>query len=444
MKRNIYNQQPSVQLMTQDQKAAIRKPRKPVHQFRLRVRPFHIQPFAIAPVLAGETLLNAKLQARSVTKPLKDEVTGWWAEHFLFYVKLRDIGAHLEKQDEVEQMLLDQSAPYTADTDVSDTVNTLATYHSANGGVNWTKKCRDLIVKEYFTDEGVTRAEGRGLVDGAPVTKIMQTSFWESLQLQSAIEGIGDPVVVNTAGSTDNVYGDELAGALNTWWQLYGQQQNALTFEEYLKTFGVHTKREELGRPELLKYWRDWQYPSNTVNNAPVLDSEDNVIVAAGQPTSAVSWGISGRMDKNYRFKEPGFVVGICVYRPKVYVNQDCAAAHMLNAAFDWQPALMNSRPETTVKQFAQQYGPLGGIYNGNAYAVDTKDLFMYGDQFKNYGSSDIDPLIEWDGQYGADETGYPAETWVDRPFVSSDENYVSCDGVLELLFSGRAGQDMT
>ena len=69
--------------------------RAPAHPFSLKTRPFQIQPFLISPVLPGETLTNLVHQSRTVTKPIKDPLLGWWTEHYYFYVRLRDIEYHL-------------------------------------------------------------------------------------------------------------------------------------------------------------------------------------------------------------------------------------------------------------------------------------------------------------------------------------------------------------
>ena len=58
--------------------------RSPNHPFSLKTRPFQIQPFLISPVLPGETLTNLVHQSRTVTKPIKDPLLGWWTEHYYF------------------------------------------------------------------------------------------------------------------------------------------------------------------------------------------------------------------------------------------------------------------------------------------------------------------------------------------------------------------------
>lgn len=70
-----------------------RRARRPQHTFNIRWRPFQIQPFVLAPVLPGETLKNALIQAQIWSDPLGVAMknSGWWLECFLFYVKHRDL-----------------------------------------------------------------------------------------------------------------------------------------------------------------------------------------------------------------------------------------------------------------------------------------------------------------------------------------------------------------
>ena len=68
-----------------------RKTRSPQHTWAVKQRPFVITPFMIAPVLPGETLKAGVFQARIVSDPLStsrfSSITGWWMEHYVFYVK---------------------------------------------------------------------------------------------------------------------------------------------------------------------------------------------------------------------------------------------------------------------------------------------------------------------------------------------------------------------
>ena len=68
-----------------------RKLRHPKHTFNLKVKPWAIQPFMIAPVLPGETMKNLLMQSRVISDPLKSPIVGWWLDYAFFYVKHRDL-----------------------------------------------------------------------------------------------------------------------------------------------------------------------------------------------------------------------------------------------------------------------------------------------------------------------------------------------------------------
>ena len=101
-----------------------RKLRTPRHQWYLKSRPWQVQPFMIAPVLPGETLKNLTLQARVVSDPISNPIIGWWCEHYIFYVKLRDLYA----RDLMSSMVL------KPETDLSSLdAATDANYYHVNG-----------------------------------------------------------------------------------------------------------------------------------------------------------------------------------------------------------------------------------------------------------------------------------------------------------------------
>jgi len=79
------------------------------------------------------------------------------------------------------------------------------------------------------------------------------------------------------------------------------------TYEEYLTTYGVKMPQVELHKPELIRYVRDWKYPTNT------FDPTD------GSAASAVVWSIAERADKRRFFTEPGFYLRVLGCAAKVY-----------------------------------------------------------------------------------------------------------------------------
>lgn len=344
--------------------------RKPSHDFFMRTRPWAIQPFVIAPVLAGETMKNALLQSRAVSDPIKAPLIGWHLEYYLFYVKLRD----LDVRNQLTEMILTPGynmAPLLA-ADYQERYQTL------KGQLPWVKWCLDRVVAEYFRDEG----DGNPLIDTLPAATFQtKPNYLDSAKLESAV-----PVQEDGLPGTDAHAPDIPAGFEAHYAQWEHMRALKLigdaTFEDYLATFGVKTPAAVLAeddhKPELIRYVRDWAYPSNTVDPS------------TGVPNSVLSWSVSERADKDRFFKEPGFLFGVTVTRPKVYLgNTHGNAVAMLNDTFAWLPALMSADPFTSLKRFTPQAGPLGHPDNvasspTEAYWVDARDLFLYGDQMSN------------------------------------------------------------
>ena len=82
--------------------------RSPRHTFLTTMNPYVLTPFLLAPVLPGETLKSALLQVRAVTDPVRNPLVGWHLEHYLFYVKHRD----LDIRDDLAEMMLDPEGPF--------------------------------------------------------------------------------------------------------------------------------------------------------------------------------------------------------------------------------------------------------------------------------------------------------------------------------------------
>lgn len=342
-----------------------RKIRRPSHSFSLRYRPWQVQPCMIAPVLPGETMKNLLLQARVVTDPIANPLIGWWTEYYFFYVKLRD----LDDREALTNMIVTN-----ASTAALNTAADLDTYH-AGGAINYTQKCLDKIVAEYFRDEDETVL--RGAIDGLPVAQVGGPGWLDSAkdatlagEAEHEFPGENPSLPSHMAAFTDHYA---------QWEAMRSMQLTEATFEDWLRTFGVSVPRaeaEEIHKPELIRYVRDWTYPTNTINPAD------------GLPSSACSWGIAERADKDRFFKEPGFLIGVTVSRPKVYFSKQIGSvAHHMNDAFSWLPAILQNDPYTSLKKFtggASGVGPLG-TNTTNDYWVDLRDLFIHGDQFINH-----------------------------------------------------------
>lgn len=389
-----------------------RKGRFPTHSFSLESRPWQLVPCAIAPVIPGETLKNANMQARVVADPLAAGAAAlipWWSETYLFYVKLRD----LDIRNDVENALLKGASLPTKAT------ATVAFYHAA-GQINWLELCYKRIVEEFFRDEG--EAWDSALIDSyAAVSAIKRGSNWADSLTVDAV-GIPDPNDLQVPHSHD-----VLAEYAEMYEQMRSMQMIDMSFEEWLSTYGIRGEAaQEPHKPELMRHTSAWTYPTNTVN--PV----------DGVPNTAVSWSLNERADKDRFFKEPGFLVLLKVERPKVYMgNQKSSAVGMLDNALAWLPALMRDEPHTSLKRIlkAGANNPLGTTQTNDMW-VDLRDLFIYGDQFLNYAApGNVAPAVPSAGG----EYRYATSAQATALFKTAGANKIRTDGLMRLSVLSHA-----
>lgn len=390
--------------------------RRPAHTFQIRSRPFAIQPFMIAPVLPGETLRNLLLQSRVVSDPVKNPLVGWWKEYYFFYVKHRD----LDGRDILTAMMLDTT------TDVSTLEASANALHYYNGdGIDWVSHCLKRVVEEYFRDEG--EAWNNVLIGTMPAAKINSVDWTDSI---IEAQDVPDTTLVNEGGA-GTLTSNELDVAMRTWEYMRSVGLTNMDYEQYLATYGVRVARVEPHKPELIRYLRHWSYPSNTVDPA------------TGAPSSALSWSIAERADKDRFFTEPGFIFGVTVTRPKVYKRRvTSAGVNMLNNAMTWLPAVMRNEPYTSLIEFAAGAGPIPG--STNAYRVDVRDLFVHGDQFINFDVSADLTASAVDLPLAAISDAakkYPDEDDSEDLFIDDDDSpgntRVREDGIVTLQIAG-------
>lgn len=388
--------------------------RRPKHTFQLRFFPWVIQPFLLAPVIPGETMRNALLQARMVSDPIKNPLIGWWAEMYIFYVKHRD----LDGRADFEKMVLQQGYSLAAYNKAAD-VNT---FHNGPG-IDWTQLCMQRVVNEYFRDEGVAwNAAGTTITQSAGTMPLAQ------FEGNSGLDSLIDATVFDEGGSPQD--GTETLSQLDIYQDTYEflRQQKLvnMSYEDWLRTYGVRGQAAvDPHRPELVRFIRDWTYPTNTIN------------ATNGAPTSACSWVIAERADKDRFFSEPGFLFGCAVVRPKVYFSKQTGAlASMMTDALSWLPAVLRDEPETSLKKLATATGP---VRNGsvNGYWLDVRDLLIYGDQFLNFAltATDAGLVTIPNSTYGRK---FPVQADIDGLFVDAagGKNLVRCDGVVQFAIA--------
>ena len=403
-----------------------RKMRSPSHQFNLAWRPWQIQPFMVAPVLPGETMKSMLLQARAVTDPIANGLIGWWLEHYVFYVKLRDLYA----RDKLTEMLLKPEADLSTLDDATD----VKYYHTNGSGlaINWAKRCTEVIVDNYFRREN--EVAGDYTLNGMYTAGVSLENALESAINATALEAaanVDQNLVSTSAGqgdATTAVYTSEISKAMREWEFARMNKVTDMTFEDWCAQFGVVMPQEEMFAPELIRYNRDWTLPTNTVEPT------------TGVPKSACSWVVQMKADKDRYFKEPGFLVGITVARPKVYYqNLDTAFAMLMKDAYSWLPPSLANDPYSSFVKVAAGDPPLDA--NTAAYYVDIKDLFLHGDQFVNWDLSSVTGRNKVALPNAAlSNKRYPASTDADNMFVDTTAGLgtVRMDGICQLHILGR------
>lgn len=405
-------------LKIEELKKSERKLRRPRHTFYLKQKAYGLQPFMIAPVLPGETLTNLLLQSRVVTDPIKQRLIGWHAEYWLFYVKITD----LDGADDFKDMMLDPDKSMAAYQPTAS-VPQYHTYDDTIGGVDWVRYCLKRVTETFFREQG---------------------EAWDVVMHETNIPGLGlnsnswlDSVIKSSAFDTTDVPTtdfDSYEKSRIVWEQLMAQQLINMDYEDFLRSYGISRTQaaQANNEPELIRYVREWEYPSNTIN------------ASTGAATSAVSWVIQDRADKPRFFNEPGFIFGVCTQRPKLYMsNMRSSIATWMSRAQDWFPAIMRDDPFTSMREFDDAEGPLAGMTGGagNDYWVDLRDALVHGDQFVNFdistGSGSYND-VELPGTALTHAAKfYPTEAMIDSLYVTAGTDYVYQDGVVQLAIKG-------
>lgn len=405
--------------------------RYPKHTFNIEAMPFTAQPFMIAPVLPMETLKNLKFESRVVSDSVVSPLIGWKQEYYIFYVKVTDL-----LNDTIRDMFIDP-----ANTDLATTMGVAAnsqSYYTAKGGIDYLARCVSAIWKHYFSDQDDVQTDYDVATAGSqqlvPFVQVRDRFWMDSLTDKDDMPAGADPA--------DATSMEHLAALQLAYEQLLSLGIANMTYEDFLRSYGVRVPDQMENRPELLARFSDFQYPSNTVEPT------------TGVPTSALSWVFNNSVRDPKMFKEPGFVVGIAVTRPKVYFSGLAGnmAAH-LSRAWDWLPNYLNENaddpaPWSSLKKFGADTGPLGDRTTAtDAYWADMRDLFLYGDQFQNRAAFNAVPasvpaLNAFPIPPGDAMTQYkyPTEAMVKSLFVDTEgtKQFVRHDGYCNLTIQGR------
>lgn len=405
-----------------------RSMRRPQHPFRCNNRPFAIMPMMIAPVLPGETMKNLKLQARVVTDPILAATIGWWQEFYFFYVKLTQLQETVAEQ--IPPMLMDPAFAGLATITTAQggtSANRFSFYAGGAGMINWVELCRRSVVRHWFRDEEDDYTSFN--LDSQPMAQYNRRDVTDSFRNAASVTAVD--VDVDGPDVNTTVQASEMQRAWEQYQMLQMNTLQEMSWEDFLQAWGIRQPAIVDGKPELLRYVRDWQYPSNTIDPTN------------GTPRSAVSWSVQATADKDRLFKEHGFIVGYSVTRPKVYLqNYRGSAAAIMNNYRAWLPPWLQKDMMSSYQNPGASLGPMPIISDAGGYWLDIKDLLIYGEQFSNLD------LTASQANFMATpfSTGvglrYPGhlDDITDKLFVSQDDTATSVkmDGVVQLAIASR------
>lgn len=429
-------------------KAVKRTLRKPQHPFNIHSRPFEITPFLIAPTLPGDTLTNWLMQSRVVTDPILNPLIGWWKEYYFFHVPITALDANFTTSGNgfatanIEGMFIDPTVDLRVDEGGAGAVS--APYYTFKDGMNYVQYAVEVITQWFFRDEDDVATT---LLDNYPGAYIDRRNGFQSLLANDATGD--DPELPGV----DDIEEQEKLSAYSTeydkWEILRDSALTDLTYEDYLRAQGVGVPAGQetdpdtgkvISKPELLRYVRKWQYPVNHIDPT------------TGTPTSAVSWSIVERGDAKYLFKQPGFVVGVTVTRPKMYLgSQKGSLTGLMSTWKHWPSVVMKDHPYTKLIKVTHSAtdGPLINQATQD-YWLDIGDLFEYGEQFVNFAQTVADnhaltfPGDVAGGATLADRVPTLAQSKSFFVDAAGTKNLVREDGVCHLTFKSRLGKDTT
>lgn len=390
---------------------AERHTRSPSHNFYVEPDLWEIQPVCAIPVLPGETMTSLTLQSRVVTPPVKSRTVGWWLEYYFFFVPFR----LMPDSANLIAMFVDPTVTLTP------TAASARDYYSGLG-YNFIAQCLQVVTQEWFRREGETWSSFV-IRTGRPAAYHGLDRLDDSL-IDTTVLPDGGAI----AGNVDDLDRARMVLEYRRQLKMMGSDGGSVDYEEVIASYGASLRKAAArDRPELLRYIRDWTYPVNTVEPT------------TGVPTTAASWAISDRADKNRAFNEPGFIFGVQCVRPKIYfANQTNFGGSMLDRFQRWLPPNMDEAGmERSLAEFTAAQGPFGKAAGGftNGYWLDVRDLFNYGDQFLDGVAANANSLAM--PPAGAINTRYTTQAMADSLKVNTG-SLVQCDGNVSVRIKTR------
>lgn len=430
-----YARSQDVRLETQ-RPLAHRKTRKPQHTFALSFRPWQFQPCLLVPVLPGETLKSAVVQARVTSDPVSSPLQGWWLEFYLFNVRIGDL---FNDFDFKLRDLFASGIPI-APTDVAAKPSN---YYQA-GTSDLLEQAIISIMRAYFRKEDENA--GDATIDGVYSVRACGATPFDSVTRDSWIVKPGADPWTNPDTTTVDPPADEWQTQWEAFQSMRESKLTTTTFEEYLAQMGVSTPPKlvepepDFKKPELVRFVRDFAFPRTTVNQD------------TGAIVSTLEWSLAERVDKRRFFSEPGFLVGACVVRPKVYFSaqRGKVADYYLVDPMGWPRPEFDTDPHTSlILHSLDAEGPISGGTT-EPYWVDRRDAWIHGDQFINFSLTTPQAgqgvYVQTVGLPSPANTVYPDFDDARKVFADNKtdgtgvKQWIHADGIVNLRIASRLG----
>lgn len=385
-----------------------RSTRRPIHNWHVRHRPFEIQPVAVAPVLAGDSLKYAKFEGRVITDPIYTAVAGWWAEYFMFYVPFSACDEYA-----AIQTYLTSNAEYPVLTGLDVTTEDWSYYNNAGAGngPNWVRMAMKPIIRHFFRKEG--EDWDTYLAGTVPIAGLPTRTWVDFLRASSTL-----PVSIGS---------EDYQGRWDAFETLRANNLIDCDFVDYLKMQGVDVPpqlqeaRQDKRKPELVRYVRQYTYPSNVVDPS------------TGALSNACSWVVTERSERRIFAGEPGLLVLVSLVRPKLYRSlQNGSGLSLLRNGRLWSSVVQDDAPQETLvtREVPTGTGPIGATVD---YTVDSNALLAKGDQFVRGAGAPVSALPN----ATVTSTQYPTSAEIDALFTGASRN-VTQDGNLMLTLTSR------
>jgi hypothetical protein len=430
--------------IVQDSAKVKRKVRSPTIDTSFLCRPYAIVPYCFMPVLPGETMTNLWWSLNCISDPLRVRSQVGWLDTMYFYVKHSqlDIAASLIDMHVDGNVLPDAGA--TARLAGADKL-----YWTAAGGVPYEKLCVEHVVKWYFRDEGEALIPETGLIDGFLPAQIQRDGWWQSMQLATVLPG-DENLLPGEFPEAPNDGTDEAVWATRyaQWTKMRNLGLTDASYEDYLRAQGVASvaddSDEELKRPELLARDAEFVTPANTVEPS------------TGYPSTAHVKTMKGAEKRNRFFKEPGFIVGIMIWRPKVTMGNIAGGmSGFMDSYADWMPASLQGQPYSSIKIFNEATGPAPIQATGDTQVVvDLRDFLLYGEQRQSYWVNQVaTPALK--RTTGLFYPALPRTLTADVKYLTdaeaievfltpADPVYMRADGLVSFSINSQIGTDTT